>query len=238
MALEMVGASKPDAILLDVMMPGMNGREFLKALREDLGELELPVVVMSAVPGIDTTRVFGASDVVNKPFDVDELLNKVALAVFRSRADEELPASAIPLDPVSTKYQGVDSDSEGVVMVMIPDRDIAGFLDKHLGERGLTAVSITRVTDELTRLARVLEPRAVVMDVSMDDYAGMDALRALRREPSLAKVPIFAFAGDPKHLDCVREEIEELAQLVPTPVNVEHLVALATAAPGPSRRAS
>lgn len=239
MALEMVGSARPDAILLDVMMPGMNGREFLKALREDLDDTELPVVVMTAVHGIDTNRVFGATDVVHKPFDVEELLNKVALAVFRSRADEELPSSPIPMDPVTARHEGVDPDGERVVLVLVQDRDIASELDDRLGQRGLTAVSISSVTDELVRLAKVLEPRAVLLDVSMHDYAGMNALRALRAQADMDTVPIFSFVSDPEQVDCHRDEITSLGtELLPHPVNIDHLVALATEAPGSSRRAS
>jgi DNA-binding response OmpR family regulator len=91
----------PDAILLDLMMPGMNGRQFLSALRTEIGS-DLPVVVMTAVHGLGQRAIsLGATDVVEKPFDVDELLNKVALAVFRARQagvsatrDREPPSAA------------------------------------------------------------------------------------------------------------------------------------------------
>ena len=87
-AIASLSASPPDVILLDLMMPGMNGRQFLSALRTDMG-LDLPVVVMTAVHGLGQRAIsLGATDVVEKPFDVDELLNKVALAVFRARQIE------------------------------------------------------------------------------------------------------------------------------------------------------
>ena len=47
---------------------------------------DVPVVVMTAVRGLTVPpAVLGASDVVEKPFDIDDLLNKVALAIYRSR---------------------------------------------------------------------------------------------------------------------------------------------------------
>src|SRR5689334_24134241 len=82
-ALECVHAARPDAILLDLMMPGMNGRQFLQALRDDPMYATVPVLVMTAVHGLEVR--LDASDVVEKPFNVDELLNKLALAVYRSR---------------------------------------------------------------------------------------------------------------------------------------------------------
>src|SRR5262245_1383866 len=51
-ALVKLDAHRPDAVLLDLMMPGMNGRQFLTALREERGDDALPVVVMTAVHGV------------------------------------------------------------------------------------------------------------------------------------------------------------------------------------------
>src|SRR5207302_9899350 len=86
-ALACVRAARPDAILLDLMMPGMNGRQFLQALRGDPTYASVPVLIMTAVHGLELNlATIGASEVVEKPFkNVEELLNKVALAVYRSR---------------------------------------------------------------------------------------------------------------------------------------------------------
>src|SRR5258705_8247357 len=50
-ALACVKAARPDAILLDLMMPGMNGRQFLIALRNEPGYEQVPVLIMTAVHG-------------------------------------------------------------------------------------------------------------------------------------------------------------------------------------------
>src|SRR5262249_45021823 len=99
-ALERVHAARPDAILLDLMMPGMNGRQFLQALREEPTYQSVPVLIMTAVHGLNVNLAsIGASEVVEKPFNVDDLLNKVALAVYRSRDADRLsqvPYSVAP----------------------------------------------------------------------------------------------------------------------------------------------
>src|SRR5262249_1916030 len=85
-ALERGHASRPDGILLDLMMPGMNGRQFLQALREQPAYANVPVMIMTAVHGLEVNlATLGASEVVEKPFKPEDLLNKVALAVYRSR---------------------------------------------------------------------------------------------------------------------------------------------------------
>src|SRR5688572_21951584 len=91
-ALDRVHEARPDAILLDLMMPGMNGRQFLQALRNEPAYAQVPVLIMTAVHGLEVNLAsIGASEVVEKPFEsVDDLLNKVALAVYRSRDADPL----------------------------------------------------------------------------------------------------------------------------------------------------
>jgi adenylate cyclase len=79
-ALEKVPSFEPDVILLDYMMPKMNGLEVLKHLREDEKYKSIPVILLTAkatqedkVRGLDA----GADDYVIKPFDSFELLARV-----------------------------------------------------------------------------------------------------------------------------------------------------------------
>ena len=61
----------PDLVLLDLMMPGMNGWDFRKAQLRDPGIAAIPVVVVSAVA---RSRDLPAEGFLQKPFGVDELL--------------------------------------------------------------------------------------------------------------------------------------------------------------------
>ena len=88
-ALEKVSSFLPDLILLDYMMPKMNGLEVLKRLREDAQYKRIPVILLTAkatqedkVRGLDA----GADDYVIKPFDAFELLARVR-AMMRIKAD-------------------------------------------------------------------------------------------------------------------------------------------------------
>ncbi len=71
-ALERVEAFAPDLILLDVMMPGMDGLETLRLLRLLPGAAAVPVVFMTASPQAQDVleyRAAGAVDVIAKPFN-------------------------------------------------------------------------------------------------------------------------------------------------------------------------
>lgn len=79
-ALETARACKPDLIVLDVMMPGLDGPGALKQLRNDPDTHAIPVVFMTAKvqPNeVDELKSLGALDVVAKPFDPMKLAQQL-----------------------------------------------------------------------------------------------------------------------------------------------------------------
>ena len=71
-ALVRAKADKPDAVLLDVMMPGLDGPSTLARLREDPATSGIPVVFLTAkaiAAELERLKVLGAAGVLTKPFD-------------------------------------------------------------------------------------------------------------------------------------------------------------------------
>lgn len=92
-ALERVAARKPDLILLDLMMPGMDGLELSRRLKADPEFMEIPIIFVTAAgeTGIATQAMeAGAVDFVTKPFNKDELLARVRVHVRLKRSSDEL----------------------------------------------------------------------------------------------------------------------------------------------------
>jgi len=192
-ALERVHAARPDAILLDLMMPGMNGRQFLQALRDIPAYSGVPVLIMTAVHGLNVNlQTLGASEVVEKPFNVDELLNKVALAVYRSRDANK--SISQPLPSVSMPKVAPAEPERGVVLIVEHDRARLQQLDLMLSNRGFTVVSMTRALVQISRLARALRPRAILLDLKSEGVG--DVVRDLRAAKELDQIPLLVFARD------------------------------------------
>ncbi len=197
-ALERVHQVRPDAILLDLMMPGMNGRQFLQALRDEPAYADVPVLIMTAVHGLEVNLAnVGASELVEKPFDVEDLLNKVALAVYRSRAKQPSGVSSGPIPIIKTpstsasRYADLALDPDrAVVLVIEHDRARLQALDVLLSSRGFTVVTMTRALAQLTRLARALRPRAILLDLASE--GAPDVLGELRSGE--LHIPILGFS--------------------------------------------
>ena len=99
-ALSSLEEGRFDAVLLDVMMPGMDGLEVLRRIRSRWGVAELPVVMASALGDsrnlVEALRL-GANDYVTKPLDMQVVLARVRTHLALRRANEEVANLAAQL---------------------------------------------------------------------------------------------------------------------------------------------
>ena len=79
-AVELMGTEHPDAVLLDIMLPGLDGWSVLSAIRADPSTAGIPVVIMSAKPR-GGRPLDGALEYMEKPFSREQLVRAVKGAV-------------------------------------------------------------------------------------------------------------------------------------------------------------
>ena len=102
LALASVEAMPPELILLDILMPGMDGFEVLRQLKAREETCDIPVIILSAITEVEQ-RVeglnLGAVDFISKPFQPDELLARVRthMELFRLRVQLEHQAADLRL---------------------------------------------------------------------------------------------------------------------------------------------
>ncbi len=85
-ALELLKTSIPDVILLDIMMPEMDGYDTLRAIRSDPAVKDIPVIVLTAKTmqsEREKSLQAGASDFLTKPVDFDKLLSLLRVWLYR-----------------------------------------------------------------------------------------------------------------------------------------------------------
>jgi DNA-binding response OmpR family regulator len=81
---------KPDLILMDIMLPGVDGGTLIARLRQDPETAELPIIAMSASRTLrDRSDELEADALLSKPFDVDALLVQVQFLLSRGRNDSD-----------------------------------------------------------------------------------------------------------------------------------------------------
>ena len=98
-ALELVESEQPDLILLDVMMPGLDGYAVCSHLREHDDTAVLPVIMVTSSIGQEKTKAIeaGADDFIPKPFNHDELLTRVRSLLRIKRYHDTIKAQAAEL---------------------------------------------------------------------------------------------------------------------------------------------
>ena len=68
----------PDLLLLDIWMPGTDGRDVCKQLKAQQSSRKMPIIMISASTELErSAKEAGADDFLEKPFDMDELLQKI-----------------------------------------------------------------------------------------------------------------------------------------------------------------
>ena len=149
-ALLVLENTEPDVILLDLMLPGLNGEEIIKKIKD------IPVIVVSAKVGIDDKVAMlteGAADYITKPFEIRELLARIEVQLRqRERAG----------------MQGADRNNDAITNDIITNGVLSLNLASHEVEAGKNKVHLTRTEYAILKLLMVNAGQAVAKSVILD----------------------------------------------------------------------
>jgi phosphoserine phosphatase RsbU/P len=88
----------PDLILMDILMPEMNGIEAIKFLRNNESTAKIPIIVLSATESLEIAWEAGANDFISKPYQNYELLIKVRSALYLVQMVKEIRSQKLELE--------------------------------------------------------------------------------------------------------------------------------------------
>ncbi|HEX5870205.1 MAG TPA: response regulator, partial [Longimicrobium sp.] len=160
----------PDAILLDMMMPGMTGSDTLRALRQRPDTRSIPVVILSALkpmPRVQRTRE--VVDWVEKPFQEESLLHALEEAV-------------------SVRWK------PRRVLLVEDDPDLARVLMEVFSRHGIEALHASSGV-EAVDAGRRASPDLIVLDLGLPHGDGYWVVDALKGEDGLGAIPLVVYTA-------------------------------------------
>jgi two-component system, cell cycle response regulator len=201
-AVELVRQERPDVVLCDIAMPGLDGYAVHEALESDPATADIPFLFLTA-QGEFTQRVraarAGVVEFMKKPFTQSVLVRKIEKMLERSGRGrpKEAPAKPVPREP-STGRRGVSFDDVPPefrrVLVVDDDRDYRGWLRQLLQPHGFT---VLECGDGEQALRQALEgrPWLVLADVDMPEMDGVEMCRRFRADLRLRAIPLVFISG-------------------------------------------
>lgn len=173
-ALSLIEAAKPDLVILDVMIPRVDGYTVCRAIRSNQETRDLPVIMLSAktdegdvVSGFD----LGIDDYIRKPFHVSEVVARVKAVLDRaSRSQDTNPTTGLPGSSViSTELSRRIKENRPFASIYFDINDFKAFNDAYGFQRADEAI---RFTGKLIKevVDRKADKRSLVGHVGGDAF--------------------------------------------------------------------
>ena len=170
--LAMARERMPSAIVLDVLLPGIDGWEVLRELKSDPPTRNIPVIIVTIVDEREVGLALGAVDYFVKPVDRTALIDRLSRLTLTDMVKQR-----------EVRILAVDDDPVAVAMV-----------EAALGPEGFTVVPAYDGRQALD-LARQQPPDLVICDLLMPDLDGFGVVSALKSEPRTKEVPILVLTA-------------------------------------------
>ena len=160
-AMQVAARVKPDLILLDVMMPGVDGLETCRRLKQSDATREPPVIFITARGELENVVEgfrSGGVDYVVKPFQIEEVLNRVATHLRISRLTRELREKNHALEARTLELTAeIERRREAETALQIADNKLSAFSDVEAARGSLAGLvgssgQLKRITGEIRRL--------------------------------------------------------------------------------------
>lgn len=196
-ALEVLSSKMFDLILLDILMPRMNGTEFLEKLRSDKRWQNIPVIVISnsGEPFTDEeARKFGVVDyLVKTNFDPAEVIEKVKQRIGASLSEPSRGGIEKVSEPTPTpvkKREPTGAKGVKICLVVVEDDEfLRELIVTKLINEGFEVVEAMDGEDGLRKI-REEKPQLVLLDIILPSIDGFEVLKQLKADPSVASIPV------------------------------------------------
>jgi DNA-binding response OmpR family regulator len=195
---------KPDAIIMDIMMPGLDGHMVCDMLKKSTMTWSIPVIYLTARNSqLDELLALekGAKYYLTKPYNPEMLLEMVKSAIMETEQSEK---------------------KEGRILIIDQDLSFVNNLEAKLRQAGYE-VAFSATAEQGVAMALEAPPDVILLDFATSHANGHAAIKAVRREKTLLNTSIFIIAPQAV-MDRVEPRTAQLGKFILKPLNYAQLL--------------
>ena len=186
-ALDLISQNTPDAMILDLMMPGIDGFQVLKAVRESEITSHLPVLILTAKFVTKSELSF------LKANNIHQLIRKgdVNLEELVRVVKEMLTGGHQPVE--GPLQESIHEQNTPLVLVVEDNPD--NMLAANALLEGKFKVLGAKDGFEGVKMAKEYKPIIILMDIELPGMSGIEAFKKIRKDPELMDIPVIALTA-------------------------------------------
>ena len=187
-ALRQIGMQKPDLILLDIMLPGMDGFEACRRLKGNVATQDIPVIFLTALSRTeDKIKAFevGGVDFLTKPIDFKEVSARIHTRLTIQKLQRRLKTRS---NAISSK-QASAYGRKPVIFVVEDNPMTLQLILKYLEGMGFDSIGMPTGEEVLERV-KSATPDLILLDVMLPGIDGFKTCRLLKSSSQTREVPV------------------------------------------------
>jgi len=205
---------KPDLILMDIQLPGMDGLSATQALKKDMALKDIPVVAITAhaMQGDDNKALeAGCDGYISKPLDTRSFLEKIP-RFLQKNTNRNIPSEG---EVISYKKRILIVDDEPVNIKV---------LEAKLPSREYEVIKAYSGMEALKKVSEI-PPDVILLDIMMPEMDGYEVTRRLKRDPGTRHIPIIVVTALTDTKDKLTALEAGAEEFISKPVNSTELIA-------------
>ena len=201
-ALKLVRDFQPDLILLDIMMPGLNGYDLTRILKSNTESSEIPIVLITAFSGSEYEikgLEAGADEFLNKPVNKTELLTRAKSLIRLRQYKEQIKSRTCSIKSVTSNIDEkncLDNTELNLPTILIVEDNK---IDAKLLQRYLHGepYQIKHASNGENAISRSQQERidVILLDLLLPGKSGFDVCSALKEKENTQNIQIVAITG-------------------------------------------
>ena len=184
-ALSIAKEKKPDLVILDIMMPEMDGFEVCSTLKGEGETSDIPVIMLSArTSAKDMQRGFdvGAVNYVEKPFEADELVSRIESALNLKNQNKMM-------------HKEAPETKQNLILVVDDNQSNLTAVKTVLSEEGYRNILTVSSGNEALSITKEKKPDLVILDIMMPEMDGFEVCSTLKGEGETSDIPVIMLSA-------------------------------------------